>query len=420
MLPIRFRGVESAEDHLQPIQHASIQWGCPSIVLVVQRVALVILEHGDDRQADQAHQHSERNASNDGHSPQRRQGIIPSGEEQRASEAALREGPVDFGDRVCLLTVTCDQVHNQRSTVGRRHKVNDDGENAEARQKGAKPGIVVHQVEPNVVSCLRREHADGAQSRVRVVRSIRPRWAHLRSALRRCAGAHDALRDMPALGSGLAFFRSDPAVGEIVWHNTQVLVVVGWNELQRIQSLRVATLRVSVRERRLDELPFPVHLNACTAEAREPDEAIDHRHRKCEIDDLRHSPALRDFRQEHANERRPRNPPAPIEDRPPIHPRRVRALTLDVTAASKPELREGVGEPPQLQDPLEVHTEGLHHHVQEIPGVVERHRAGPQEHATAERDLGQKLDTRLQPGQHGAGGNQGDDQRAARSRRSRK
>ena len=42
-------------------------------------------------------------------------------------------------------------------------------------------------------------------------------------------------------------------------------------------------------------------------------------------DDLPHSPASGDFGDEHSNKRRPGDPPAPVEDRPVIHPRSVSA-----------------------------------------------------------------------------------------------
>mmetsp|Transcript_46100 Transcript_46100/g.142599 ORF Transcript_46100/g.142599 Transcript_46100/m.142599 type:complete len:201 (-) Transcript_46100:13-615(-) len=120
----------------------------------------------------------------------------------------------------------------------------------------------------------------------------------------------------------------------------------------------------------LDLLRPPVHSEASATEGAEPDNSIQERHRHAVQEDVVDGAAPRDARQESTDERRPRDPPAPIEDCPPVHPRLTGTKPVCRTAFAGLELPECVREEAELDEVLSMVAQRLHHEVAEVPGSV--------------------------------------------------
>eukprot|EP00961_Rhodomonas_salina_P049876 669995-Rhodomonas_salina.4 len=107
-----------------------------------------------------------------------------------------------------------------------------------------------------------------------------------------------------------------------------------------------------------------LHLDAKTSEDREEEEAIEHGEHERADEDLPDGAPAGDARHEHAHEGRPRNPPSPVEDGPPVQEAAVvRAVELgrirEVLTRCGGELRveavvAGVGEQVSALDELEI------------------------------------------------------------------
>ena len=97
------------------------------------------------------------------------------------------------------------------------------------------------------------------------------------------------------------------------------------------------------------------------AERGEPENREQRRHQQHAEDELAHRAAARDPRDEHADERRPGDPPAPIERRPGVLPA-ARALGH----------RAGVGPERQRNEVLEIVADTLDEEVEEEGGGAER------------------------------------------------
>jgi hypothetical protein len=116
--------------------------------------------------------------------------------------------------------------------------------------------------------------------------------------------------------------------------------------------------------------------------------------------------ALRDPRQESTHKRRPRDPPAPIEDGPRVHPALHAAAVIWRSAEpfrSRAELLPCVCVEGDLGQVPEVAAEGRRQCIQDVPRLVHEEDAEEDEEAEAECDQGEGLDASLQPRDHTPG-----------------
>ena len=91
------------------------------------------------------------------------------------------------------------------------------------------------------------------------------------------------------------------------------------------------------------------HLDFRSTHDAHPQQGIDDRHGECAVEKFSNGATSRDLGDEHARERRPGDPPAPVEDRPVVHPAWGFQPVWGVA-----NLRERVGVETNLDYPLQV------------------------------------------------------------------
>ena len=91
------------------------------------------------------------------------------------------------------------------------------------------------------------------------------------------------------------------------------------------------------------------HLDSRSTHDGQPHERIDDWHGQGAVEEFSNCAAFGDLGDEHAHERRPGDPPAPVEDRPVVHPAWRFQPVWGVA-----NLRERVGVEPNLDYPLQV------------------------------------------------------------------
>ena len=131
-----------------------------------------------------------------------------------------------------------------------------------------------------------------------------------------------------------------------------------------------------------------LHLEAGSSVDDEPQEAVDDGHGHDAHDELADGAAARDLGSKHSDERRPRDPPAPVEDRPVVHP----GLGGTEAVGGRVELREGIALEREDGEREDVPAPGLHVEVEEVEAGPEEEHAGEQEHPEGPGDLREATD----------------------------
>ncbi len=122
-----------------------------------------------------------------------------------------------------------------------------------------------------------------------------------------------------------------------------------------------------------------LQIHGGTAEHGEPEHAEQRRHQQHAEHEFADGTPLGDAGDEHADKRRPRNPPAPVEGGPARLPGRG-AVGL------------GVGPEAQLDDVLQVVTDVLHIGVEDVGGRPQHQEEAQHEHTQPDIELGEQLD----------------------------
>mmetsp|Transcript_46091 Transcript_46091/g.142571 ORF Transcript_46091/g.142571 Transcript_46091/m.142571 type:complete len:238 (-) Transcript_46091:499-1212(-) len=152
----------------------------------------------------------------------------------------------------------------------------------------------------------------------------------------------------------------------------------------------------------------PVHPEANATEGAEPDSSIHERSRHAIHEDVVDGAAPRDARQEGTDEWSPRDPPAPVEDRPPVHPLLVGTKSVCRPAFPDLELPESVREEAYLEKVLHVVAQRLHHEIHQVPGPVHEEDDDQEKVSQVEGRLGQNLHSDVDTGDNGHGGDHSD------------
>mmetsp|Transcript_46089 Transcript_46089/g.142559 ORF Transcript_46089/g.142559 Transcript_46089/m.142559 type:complete len:238 (-) Transcript_46089:499-1212(-) len=158
----------------------------------------------------------------------------------------------------------------------------------------------------------------------------------------------------------------------------------------------------------LDPLRPPVHPEADATEGAEPENNIHERHGHAVQEDVVDGAAPRDARQEGTDEWSPRDPPAPVEDRPPVHPLLVGTKSVCRPAFPDLELPESVREEAYLEKVLKVVAQRLHHEIHQVPRPVHEENDDQEKVAQVEGRLRQKLHSDVDTGDNRHGGDQSD------------
>mmetsp|Transcript_69542 Transcript_69542/g.196114 ORF Transcript_69542/g.196114 Transcript_69542/m.196114 type:complete len:522 (-) Transcript_69542:511-2076(-) len=271
-----------------------------------------------------------------------------------------------------LLPVGRDQVNHQRPAVGRGDEVEHGEDDGEPLEEVPQAVVLVHEVEPVAGVVGVGEQAHRAQVGVRDVGALRRVLARQRRG--------DVEASPRTRG---------PVRGRVV------------EEVVRVVEQQCSLTGEKLRP--------PVHADGSSPEGAEPDEGVEGGNREAEGDDVGDGAAAGDARQEGADEGCPGDPPAPVEDRPPVHPGRGGALAIVGPPLSARELCEGVRVEADLKEVLHVVAQRLHHQIQQVPGLVQEEDDQQDEVAQDEGRLRQSLDAVVEAGDHGERGEARDD-----------
>ena len=266
--------------------------------------------------------------------------------------------------------VCSNQVHHQRATVAGGHEVEDRGDDGHENQGRAHAVVLAHQVEPVARRVSRGKLAHGAHIRVHRVGLVGVSWQGRRyvEALARRTG--------PEGRSGV-----EEVVGVV-------------------EKLRANILQPNGPA---------VHADGGRTEDAEPKHGIEEGQGEGVHDHLLDGTSTGDAGHESAHEGGPSDPPAPVEDGPPVHPGGVGSLAIVGPAIAQVELCKGIRVEGNLDEVRKVVTHGLNHHVQDVPGLIQAEDHHHQEVAQHEGRVGNRFDSKVQASHHGGGGEQRDD-----------
>mmetsp|Transcript_5263 Transcript_5263/g.13395 ORF Transcript_5263/g.13395 Transcript_5263/m.13395 type:complete len:786 (-) Transcript_5263:249-2606(-) len=378
-------GVEQVED-VQRVRGP--RRGAHDVVL-----ALVDLERTPQGGAQDAQRDGVGQAGADAHGAQRGQRVVAARLEQRRGHRALGEGPEDLlNERRVGQPLRGQHVVHVRAAVGGGDEVEADADHHQEDEQRRHRLVRLHDVE------------------------------HAVAVVAACQGVVP-LGGEGQGGGGRGLPDSVPQVGAV----------------------DLAVAPVHVVHRAQSQLRHALHLDAQRAEHHQPEEREHDGGEEASEDELPDGASAGDAGNEHADEGRPADPPAPVEHGPPIHELRgvgvvQRRLGEDagggvlgqrvgrlhvveqLGAAGAPQqvlvlgvlelvlqLLEGVALEPHLDDPLEVVPGGLHVRVEQVPRVVQEHQGEQQEEPDGEGDIGERLDAALEAHGDGHGGDDGDD-----------
>mmetsp|Transcript_63208 Transcript_63208/g.148440 ORF Transcript_63208/g.148440 Transcript_63208/m.148440 type:complete len:230 (-) Transcript_63208:970-1659(-) len=221
-----------------------------------------------------------------------------------------------------------DEVHHEGATVAGRNKVQDRGDDGHERQEGAHAVVLIHDVEPVSGGIATGKHANRA---------------HIRSGVVCFVGI---------TRQGRRHVKAWPSVGGTE-HWGCVL------EVRRVVVQRSAEVLQPVRT--------AVHSDGRGTKDAEPKHGIHEGQGESVNHNLLDGTSTGDAGHESANERGPSDPPAPVENGPPVHPRRVCSLPVIGPAVAQVQLRKCVGIEGNLQEVVQVVANGLHDNVEDVP-----------------------------------------------------
>mmetsp|Transcript_33338 Transcript_33338/g.78596 ORF Transcript_33338/g.78596 Transcript_33338/m.78596 type:complete len:475 (+) Transcript_33338:165-1589(+) len=247
-------------ESLSPVEEAGVEARHPVDVVL----HAVPLERAPQRRAHEADHERVREARADGDRAQPAERLVLPAHEQRARARALGDGPVHaLHDRGVEHATGRERVVHVGARVGRGDEVEHEAhEDQDLEELGHVLAVRLHHVEDGVVEPAARQSA-------------------VPDLLQR-----DRLRG----------------------HRLQVLVA----ELDAVGVAAGEGGRVE------GKLNGALHLDAQAAEDGEEEEAVEHGGHHGADEHLADSAPAGDARHEHADEGRPRDPPAPVEDGPPV------------------------------------------------------------------------------------------------------
>jgi len=172
-------------------------------------------------------------------------------------------------------------------------------------------------------------------------------------------------------------------------------------------------LRPALRERACRaRCCHPLHADPLRTEDAEPEEGVEGRDDQGAQDEFPEGAALGNLGQEGAHKWAPRDPPAPIENRPFAEPAVRAALAVRSAAEAHvlaAEPLEGVGMEADLENIPEVVAESLHNGVQAEVGLSQEQHHEQKGHSKSKVHAREIDDAAVEAGDHGSRRKDGDD-----------
>ena len=332
--------------------------------------------------AGDAHEDCVDEPGGDGHRLQGSKGHLAASHQEGGGSQAFGDRPEkSLEPRWVWMTIAGQAVDHKTARVAAGDEVENQRDEREDGEEGPEVAVAHHQVEPHLLGVPAREPCEasvggGHPPPARFVQLLHLRLPSL------VGGVLQALQE--ALRAGVASATS-----------AQLVVLADKRgrsshaEVDQPPHVQVVAAETSTGG-------FSLHPQTGAAKDDHPHEDVDHRGRHRPSDEFLHSATNGDLGNEHADKGTPGNPPAPVEDRPTVHPasraiaaRHPLRQVLSPISCSKAwsQLFKRVAVEAELENVLEVVAHGLHVEVEKEDGLVHEEDDQHEGKATAEAEF---------------------------------